>query len=85
MQRFTVTAAMALGLVTLRVVILPLKTQPVSTNLSPTMSEALFLCRTQQGIDQTCAAALAEALMIGRRPQRTATAAVDRTCHTPRE
>ncbi len=84
MQRFTVTAAMALGLVTLRVVILPLKTQPVSTNLSPTMSEALFLCRTQQGIDQTCAAALAEALMIGR-PQRTATAAVDRTCHTPRE
>jgi hypothetical protein len=81
MQRFIVTAAMALGLVTLRVVILPLTTQPVSTSSSPTMSEALFLCRTQQGIDQTCAAALAKALIIGQ-PKRTATPAVDRTCHT---
>ena len=81
MQRFIGTAVLALGLVTLRAVILPLTTQPVSTGSSPAMSKALFLCRTQQGIDQTCAAALAKALVIGQ-PKRNATAAADRTCHT---
>jgi hypothetical protein len=81
MQRFVVTAALALGLVTLGAVILPLTTQPVSTSSSPAMSKALILCRTQQGIDQTCAAALARALIIGQ-PKRNATAAADRTCHS---
>ena len=81
MQRFIVTAVLALGLVTLGAVILPLTTQPVSASSSPAMSKALFLCRTQQGIDQTCATALAKALVIGQ-PKRNGTAAADPTCHT---
>jgi hypothetical protein len=81
MQRFIVTAVLALGPVTLRAVMLPLTTQPVSTSSSPAMSKALFLCRTQQGIDQTCTAALAKALVIGQ-PKQNATDAADRTCHT---
>jgi hypothetical protein len=81
MQRLIVTAVLALGLVTLRAMILQLTAQPVSTSASPAMSKALFLCRTQQGIDQTCAAALAKALVIGQ-PKRNATAAANPTCHT---
>jgi hypothetical protein len=38
------------------------------------------VCRTQHGIDQTCAAALMQALVIEQRTH-DATAAADRACH----
>jgi hypothetical protein len=78
MQRLIITAALAFGLV--RVAVLPLAAQQVSSTLDPAMSRALFLCRTQQGIDQKCAAGLAKALLI-EQPKRDATAIADRNCH----
>jgi hypothetical protein len=67
MRKFIVAAAMAIGLVALWAVILPLTAQPASkqTNVAPsTVTEALFLCRGPNGIDRTCAAALAKALVL---------------------
>ncbi len=81
MRRFFITSVLALGLVALWAAILSLAAQPVSTTQSPAMSQALFLCRTQRGIDQTCAAALAKALII-EQPRRDATSAADQACHT---
>jgi hypothetical protein len=45
------------------------------------MSTALFLCRTQRSIDHTCAAALANALIM-EQLGRDATTTADRACHT---
>lgn len=80
MRRSIIPAALALGLVALWAAAVPLTTQQTSANPSPAMAKALFLCRTQQGIDQTCAAALAQALIIEQR-KHDATAATDRACH----
>jgi hypothetical protein len=80
MQRSIITAALVLALVALWAAIVPLATQQVSTSSSPAPAHALFLCRTQQGIDQTCAAVLTQALIIEQR-KHDATIAADRACH----
>jgi hypothetical protein len=80
MRRSIIAAAFALALVALWAAIVPLSTRQVSTGSSPAMAKALSLCRTQQGIDQTCAAALTQALVIEQRKHDTTTAA-DRACH----
>jgi hypothetical protein len=87
MRRFILVGAIALGLVALWAAILPLTAQPAPAatlpqpaTSSPTMSKALFLCRTQHGIDKACAAALAKALVLDE-PQHTASPAGDRACH----
>ena len=87
MRRFIIAAAMAIGLVALWAAILPLTAQPAPaatvtapTTSSPAMSKALFLCRTQHGIDRACAAALAKALVV-EQPKRTTSPAADRACH----
>ena len=67
MRQFIIAAALALGLVALWAAILPLTAQPApsqATVSSPAMSKALFLCRGPNGIDRTCAAALAKALVL---------------------
>jgi hypothetical protein len=78
MRLVIITAALAL--VALWAAVMPLATQQVSTRTPPAMSTALFLCHSQQGIDQNCAAALAKALII-EQSKRDATATADRTCH----
>jgi len=52
----------------------------VSTGSSPALAKALYLCRTLDGIDQTCAAALTQALVMEQR-MHDPTAAADRACH----
>ena len=67
MRKFIVAAALAIGLVALWAVILPLTAQPApkQTAVPPaTLTKALFLCRGPNGIDSTCAAALAKALVV---------------------
>ena len=67
MRQFLIAAAMAIGLIALWAAILPLTAQPAPApaNASSTaMSKALFLCRSAHGIDQTCAASLARALVL---------------------
>ena len=66
MRRIIIAAAMATGLVALWAVVLPLTAQPAPKPVgaaSPAFSGALFLCRGPNGIDRTCAAALARALV----------------------
>jgi hypothetical protein len=87
MRQFIVAAALALGLVALWAAILPLTAQPAPTQAtvaSPAMSKALFLCRGPNGIDRTCAAALAKALVLDASGS-TATHVNDRLCHLDRE
>jgi hypothetical protein len=79
MRRVIITAA--LTLLALRAAIIALATPQVSTRTPPAMSTALFLCHAQQSIDQNCAAALANALVI-EQSQRDATTTADRSCHT---
>jgi hypothetical protein len=48
------------------------------------MSKALFLCRGPNGIDRTCAAALAKALVLDA-SDTASTQANDRFCHIDRK
>jgi hypothetical protein len=83
MRQFIIAAAMAIGLVALWALILPLTAQPApkpATASSPALSKVLFLCRGPNGIDRTCTAALARALVIDQ-PSRTVPPAEDRSCH----
>jgi hypothetical protein len=83
MRRFITAAALALGLVTLLTAIMPLATKAASIAPPPAMSRALFLCYTRHGIDETCAAALASAL-ISEQSKHDATAVTtggERACH----
>jgi hypothetical protein len=79
MRRSIITAALALDLIAVRAAHEPLATQQVSTGSSPATVKALFLCRTRQGIDRTCATALMQALVIEQR-KHGATATADRAC-----
>jgi hypothetical protein len=87
MRQFIIAAAMALGLIALWAAILPLTAQPApappAVN-SATMSKALFLCRGANGIDRTCAAALAKALVLAA-SDTSVTHASDRLCHVDRQ
>jgi hypothetical protein len=78
MRRFFISVVLALGSVAVWAAMPPPATQPVTT--SPAMSKALFLCHRQQGVGQTCVAALVNALVIEQSKQ-AATATADRTCH----
>jgi hypothetical protein len=78
MQRSIITAVLVLALVALCAAIVPLSTQQVSASSYPALAHALFHCRTQQGIDQTCAA-LTQALITEQR-KHDVTVASDRTC-----
>jgi hypothetical protein len=80
MGRSIITATSALGLVALWPAVVPLGTQQMSTSPSPAIATALFFCRKQQSINQTCAVALTQALVIEQR-QHDPTVAADRTCH----
>jgi hypothetical protein len=65
MRRFLIAAVMAGGLIALWAAILPLTAQPApKPDHSPALSKALFLCHGPHGIDQTCATALARALVL---------------------
>ena len=82
MRRIIIAAAMAMGLVALWAVVLPLTAQPAPKPVgatSPAFSEALFLCRGPNGIDRTCAAALARALVLDA-SDTTSTQRSDRIC-----
>jgi hypothetical protein len=80
MRQIMAIAALLFGPMMLWAAILPLAAQPVPATSHPAMSKALFLCRTQHGIDPTCAAALANALII-QTPERIATEPA-RACYT---
>jgi hypothetical protein len=83
MRQFIIAAAMALGLIALWAAILPLTAQPAPAQTaatSPAFSKALFLCRGANGIDRTCAAALAKALVLDA-ADHPVTQVSDRLCH----
>ena len=80
MRKFIVAAVLALGLVALWSVILPLTAQPAPRPTSPALSKALFLCRGPHGIDNACAAALAEALVIDQHAD-----SADQSCRADQE
>ncbi|HME25941.1 MAG TPA: hypothetical protein VKI44_32170 [Acetobacteraceae bacterium] len=83
MRQFIIAAAMALGLIALWAAILPLTAQPApapTAVTTPAFSKALFLCRGPNGIDRTCAAALARALVLDT-SDNTVTHVSDRLCH----
>ncbi len=83
MRQIIIAAAMALGLIALWAAILPLTAEPAPAQTalaSPAMSKALFLCRGPNGIDRTCAAALAKALVLDA-ADNGATHVSDRLCH----
>jgi hypothetical protein len=86
MRQFIIAAAMAMGLIALWAAILPLTAQPApaQTAASPAFSKALFLCRGANGIDRTCAAALAKALVLDA-ADNTVTQVSDRLCHVSPE
>jgi hypothetical protein len=81
MRRFTMLTALALGSAALWGAMPQPVTQPVSTDTSPAMSRAYSLCRAQQGIRQTCVAALMNAL-VTEQAKQVVTATADRACHT---
>jgi hypothetical protein len=87
MRQFIIAVALALGLVALWAAILPLTAEPAPAQTvanSPAMSKALFLCRGPNGIDRSCAAALAKALIPD--PSNEATAqAGGGFCHIDRK
>jgi hypothetical protein len=87
MRQFIIAAAMALGLVALWAAILPLTAQPApaqTVDKSPAFSKALFLCRGPHGVDRTCAAALARALVLDA-SDAPADKVSDRSCHIDRQ
>jgi hypothetical protein len=86
-RQFIIAAAVAVGLVALWAAVLPLTTVPVTRQAaaaSPAMSEALFLCRGQNGLDHACVRALAKALTLDAKtgaPTRVS----DRRCQADRQ
>jgi hypothetical protein len=87
MRQFIIAAALAVGLVALWAAIVPLTAQPAPTLTSvssPALSKALFLCRGPSGIDRTCSAALAKAMVLDASGS-TATRVSDQLCHINRE
>lgn len=88
MRQIMIAAAMALGLIALWAAILPLTAQPAPTQTalaSLAMSKALFLCRGPNGIDRSCAAALAKALVLDTSDNASVSHVSDRVCRMDRE
>ena len=88
MRKFILAAAMAMGLVMLWAAIVPLTAQPAPAAPpaagSPAVSKALFLCRGPNGIDRTCAAALAKALVL-ESSDGAVNRVSDQLCHVDRQ
>ena len=87
MRQIIVAAVMALGLIALWAAILPLTAEPAPKHAaidSPALAKALFLCRGPNGIDRTCAASLARALVLDG-SDGAATRVSDRVCHVDRQ
>jgi hypothetical protein len=80
MRRFFISGVMVLGYATLWAGMLQPATQPVSSNTSPAMSKALFLCHRQQNLGQTCMGALVNAL-VAEQSTQPVIAAADWVCH----
>ena len=73
MRQFLIASALAAGLIALWAAVVPLTAQPSprQTAVAPeVLSKALFLCRGPHGIDGSCAAALASALVLDDSDQR---------------
>ena len=86
MRQFIAATATATALVGLWAVLLPLAAQPApnpAPSGAPALSRALFLCRGPNGIDRTCAAALAQAMGPNAAGDRTGRVA-HRVCHVDR-
>jgi hypothetical protein len=87
MRPFIIAVKVALVLIMFWSAILPLTAQPAPGQvsvISPAMLKALFLCRGPNGIDRTCTAALARALVLD--PYDDAMTHVsDRLCHVDRQ
>jgi hypothetical protein len=67
MRQFIKASAVAIGLIAFWAAVLPLtpdRATKQAAAASPAMSEALFLCRGQNGPDHACVLALAKALML---------------------
>ena len=76
MRQFIAAAALA-------AVLLPLAAEPAprpAASAAPAFSRAMFLCRGPNGIDRTCAAALAQAVVLNPAGEGTRRIA-DRVCH----
>lgn len=83
MQRFFISAVVALGFVALWAVMPQPATRPVSSITSPAMSKALFLCHNQQGVVQPCVTALVSALLMDQ--QHAVTPTTGKVCHVERQ
>jgi acetyl esterase/lipase len=71
MRQYIIAGAVAGGLIALWAAVLPLTAEPVTKQAaakSPMMSEALFLCRRQNGLNHACVRALAKALILDAKP-----------------
>jgi hypothetical protein len=82
MRHYIIAAAVAVGLIGLWAAILPLTAEPATEQTaatSPTMSKALVLCRGQNGLDQACWRALANALALDAKVDAS-TQVTDRRC-----
>ncbi len=87
MRQFLVAAVIAVALVALWAAILPLTAEPApaqTTHAPPALSKALFLCRGPNGIDRTCTAALAQALVLDASSEGDVSHISDRVCHVDR-
>jgi hypothetical protein len=87
MRQMLIAAGIAMGLIALWAAILPLTAQPAPAQpavSAPAMSKALFLCRGPNGVDRTCAAALAKALVLESSDTRV-TQVSSRQCHVDRQ
>jgi hypothetical protein len=87
MRPFIIAVIVALVLTVLWSAILPLTAQPgpaQASVTSPAISKALFLCRGPNGIDRTCTAALAKALVLEQSGDAV-THLSDRICHADRQ
>jgi len=82
MQRFFISAIIALGFVALWAVMPQPATRRVSSTTSPAMSKALFLCHNQQAVVQPCVTALVSALLIDQSHMVTPT--TGKVCHVER-
>jgi hypothetical protein len=87
MRQYIIVAAVAGGLIALWAAVLPLTAEPVTRQAaakSPMMSEALFLCRRQNGLNHACVRALAKALILDAKPGAP-TRVSDRHCQADQQ
>jgi len=82
MRQYMMAIASAVGLLALWAAILPLTAEPATAPVAAAqvaMSKAHFLCRSPNGPNQACVAALAKALVLDARADAS-TRINDRSC-----